>query len=72
MPYANYIILSEKNRPLIELHLDTRLSWSLLIKRGYLFQCILTSVKVLAMLQVSAAEIILTSGKTRNSCESKC
>lgn len=72
MPYADYIVLSEKTRPLTELHLDTGVSWSLLVERVYLFQCILTSFKVLAMLHKSAADFIVTSENPQNSCEAKC
>lgn len=72
MPYVNYIILSEKTRPLTELHLDTGVSWRLLVERGYLFQCILTSFKVLAILHESAADFIVTSEKPQNSREAKC
>lgn len=65
IPHGNYIFLRKKDRPLIEIPLDTNLSWSLLVKKENLFQCILTPMKVMFLLQESAAEIILTSGKKK-------
>lgn len=66
IPHGNYIFLRKKDRPLIEIPLDTNLSWSLLVKKENLFQCILTPMKVMFLLQESAAEIILTSGEKKN------
>lgn len=71
IPHGNYIFLRKKDRPLIEIPLDTNLSWSLLVKKENLFQCILTPMKVMFLLQESAAEIILTSGKKKKKQKQK-
>lgn len=47
IPHGNYIFLRKKDRPLVEIPLDTDLSWSLLVKKENLFQCILNPMKVM-------------------------